>query len=43
MINPSDIIFFDDRANNIQVARECGIDAYHVTGENIKECSVWKK
>ena len=43
MVNPSDIIFFDDRINNIQVARECGIDAYQVTGENIKECSVWKK
>ena len=41
--NPNDIIFFDDKEKNVEVARKCGIDAYKVTGDNIKECSVWKK
>ena len=41
--DPNDIIFFDDREKNVKMARECGIDAYLVTGDNIKECSVWKK
>ena len=41
--NPNDIIFFDDREKNVKMARECGIDAYLVTGDSIKECSVWKK
>ena len=40
---PNDIIFFDDREKNVKMARDCGIDAYLVTGDNIKECSVWKK
>ena len=39
----NDIIFFDDREKNVKMARECGIDAYLVTGDSIKECSVWKK
>ena len=41
--NPNDIIFLDDREKNVKMARECGIDAYLVTGDSIKECSVWKK
>lgn len=39
----NDIIFFDDKVKNVKVAKKCGIDAYQVTGENIKECIVWKK
>ena len=41
--NSKDILFFDDKEKNVKVARKCGIEAYQVTGENIKECSVWKK
>ena len=39
----NDIIFFDDKVKNVKVAKKCGIDAYQVTGENIKECILWKK
>lgn len=39
---PEEIIFFDDSKNNIEMARKCGINAYLVTGDNIKECSIWK-
>ena len=41
--NPSDIIFFDDMEKNVEAAKKCRINAYLVTGDNIKECSVWKK
>ena len=41
--NSKEILFFDDKEKNVEVARKCGIEAYQVTGENIKECSVWKK
>lgn len=36
-IKPQNIIFFDDRKDNVEVAKKCGIQAYCVTGENIKE------
>ncbi len=36
-VNPSLIYFFDDRESNIENAKEMGINAYLVTGENIKE------
>lgn len=35
--NPSDIIFFDDYIDNVNGAKECGIDSYLVTGDNIKD------
>ena len=31
------IIFFDDNQKNVNGAKQLGIDAYQVTGENIKE------
>lgn len=34
---PSDIIFFDDFVDNVNGAKECGIDSYLVTGDNIKD------
>ena len=33
---PNQIIFFDDCIKNIKSAKECGINAYCVTGNNIK-------
>ena len=42
-VDPNNIIYFDDKEKNIEVAEKCGIDAYQVTGENIKECGVWKR
>lgn len=35
--NPNDIIFFDDNIKNVNGAKECGINAYVATGENMKE------
>lgn len=35
--NPSDIIFFDDFIDNVNGAKDCGIDSYLVTGDNIKD------
>lgn len=32
-LKPSDCLFFDDRLENIEGARACGIDGIHVTGE----------
>ena len=31
------IIFFDDNQRNVNGAKQLGINAYQVTGENIKE------
>ena len=41
--SPNDIIFFDDKEKNVEEAKKCGINAYLVTGDNIKECRIWKK
>ena len=41
--SPNDIIFLDDKEKNVEEAKKCGINAYLVTGDNIKECSIWKK
>ncbi|MBQ2937562.1 MAG: HAD-IA family hydrolase [Clostridia bacterium] len=35
--DPKNIVFFDDNINNVEGARKCGIDAYNVTGDNIKK------
>ena len=35
--SPDNIVFFDDNIRNVNGAKRCGIDAYNVTGENIKE------
>lgn len=35
-VKPEDIYFFDDSKTNVDVAIECGINAFCVTGENIK-------
>lgn len=35
--NPSDIIFFDDNIKNVNGAKECAINAFLATGENIQE------
>ena len=42
--NPSNMYFFDDKEKNVNVAKECGINAYQCTGENIKEiiCEIVK-
>lgn len=34
---PEDIIFFDDRQENIEVALKCGIQAYQVDTNNVNE------
>lgn len=34
---PSNMYFFDDKLKNVIVAKECGMNAYQCTGENIKE------
>lgn len=36
-IKPQNIIFFDDNKKNVQGALKCGITAYLVTGDTIKE------
>lgn len=36
-IKPQNIIFFDDNPKNVQGALKCGITAYLVTGDTIKE------
>ncbi len=36
-VNPNKIYFFDDKESNVNMAREMGISAYLVTGDNIKE------
>lgn len=36
-VSPDQIYFFDDSSNNVEAAKECGINAYQVTGENICE------
>lgn len=37
-LNPSDSIFFDDRLRNVEVARQLGITAYHIsTPESLPE------
>ena len=35
--DPDNIIFFDDNEKNVNIANQLGINAYQVTGENIKE------
>lgn len=35
--NPKDIYFFDDNIKNVNAAIQCGINAYQVTGDNIKK------
>lgn len=35
--NPNEIYFFDDVKINVDMAKRSGINAYQVTGENIKE------
>ena len=35
--DPDNIIFFDDNEKNVNIAKQHGINAYQVTGENIKE------
>lgn len=39
-VEPENIYFFDDSRVNIEAALECGINAFCVTGETIKD--VWK-
>lgn len=34
---PEDIVFFDDNVKNVIGAKDCGINAYLATGENIEE------
>ena len=36
-VNPNDIYFFDDIEKNVQAAKECGIQAFCVTGNTIKD------
>lgn len=35
--NPSEIYFFDDNNKNVEIANKCGINAYQVTGNTIKD------
>lgn len=35
-INPDQIYFFDDNKKNVEAAKQCGINAYCVTGKTIK-------
>lgn len=35
--NPKDIYFFDDSKSNVEAAQKCGINAFLVTGNTIKE------
>lgn len=35
--NTENIYFFDDKEKNVNAAKECGMNAYQCTGENIKE------
>lgn len=44
-LKENEIIFFDDNKKNVDGAKKVGIDAYQLTGKNIKEkfCKIIKK